>query len=385
MKKYFSYLNTAEKLLSGYAGEIPFAIHAREYFSREKKFGSRDRKWISHLCYCYFRLGHTARTMPVGDRILSGLFLCTSDPNQLLEFIRPEWNERVALSIPEKFIYLRETGLDLRLEEVFPVLPFSDGVEAEPFIASHFKQPDLFIRVRPGFENIVPSKLAAAGIPYKEIPPRSIAIANAVPLQDVILLDKEAVVQDLSSQRTWDLLPGVGKGGKVWDCCAASGGKSFMVKDKLGNLELTVSDIRESVLANLRKRFSVAGLSNYQVVHKDLTLPTGIDSQFVLVIADVPCTGSGTWSRSPEQLYYFQETSLQNFSQLQKKICGNVIPAITPGGYFLYITCSVFRAENEFVIEFLRSNFGLKYIQGGIIAGYREKADTMYGCLLQRS
>jgi 16S rRNA (cytosine967-C5)-methyltransferase len=84
-------------------------------------------------------------------------------------------------------------------------------------------------------------------------------------------------------------------------------------------------------------------------------------------------------------LYYFRESSIHEFNELQRKICRNVIPAIKQGGYFLYITCSVFGVENESVVEFLRSEFGLQYIQGGVIAGYNEKADTMYGCLMQRS
>jgi len=46
----------------------------------------------------------------------------------------------------------------------------------------------------------------------------------------------------------------------VWDCCAASGGKSILAKDVFGNITLTVSDIRKSILHNLRKRFSEAGI-----------------------------------------------------------------------------------------------------------------------------
>jgi 16S rRNA (cytosine967-C5)-methyltransferase len=46
----------------------------------------------------------------------------------------------------------------------------------------------------------------------------------------------------------------------VWDCCAASGGKSILVKDTLNSIQLTVSDIRQSILNNLQQRFAVAGI-----------------------------------------------------------------------------------------------------------------------------
>jgi len=58
MSRYFSYLNSTKGILSAYNGEEPFASFIKKYFAVHKKFGSRDRKQISHLCYCYFRLGN---------------------------------------------------------------------------------------------------------------------------------------------------------------------------------------------------------------------------------------------------------------------------------------------------------------------------------------
>src|ERR1051326_8982023 len=92
-----SYLNSAIQILDEYKGEEPFATFLKKYFSRFAKYGSNDRRQISHLCYCFFRLGKLAPPfLPQGggmeERILIGLFLCSKHPNEMLEQLKPEWN-----------------------------------------------------------------------------------------------------------------------------------------------------------------------------------------------------------------------------------------------------------------------------------------------------
>ena len=172
----------------------------------------------------------------------------------------------------------------------------------------------------------------------------------------------------------------------VWDCCAASGGKSILANDVLGDIQLTVSDVRENILFNLKKRFVAAGINNYKSFIADLTNPKQPVSaeSFDLIIADVPCSGSGTWSRTPEQLYYFEPAKIDEYAKLQKAILKNVINALKPGGYFLYITCSVFKKENEHAIDFLQENFNLKTLKMELLKGYELKADSMFAALLQK-
>ena len=154
--------------------------------------------------------------------------------------------------------------------------------------------------------------------------------------------------------------------------------------DTLGNVELTVSDIRESILSNLKKRFSEAGITNYKSFVANLQSKfTSPKSKFDLVIADVPCTGSGTWSRTPEQLYYFSTDRIGEYVTKQDKITSAVIPYIKPRGYLLYITCSVFRQENEDRVNDLVSRFPLNLIEMQLIKGYDKKADTLFSALLQ--
>jgi 16S rRNA (cytosine967-C5)-methyltransferase len=390
--------------LSAYNGEEPFASFVKKYFARNKKYGSKDRKQISHLCYCYFRLGKSALSVSVEERILLGLFFCSNGPNEVLQQLKPIWNEKVDLSMEEKTFLLTETysllGQGDLMLNVFPwKIELSEGIEHEKFSESFFIQPNLFLRLRSGKQNIVKQKLKNAGIEFHEIKDDCIALSNSVKLDAVLELNKEAVVQDYNSQRVGELLVNIkpqihhceerSKSLKlsVWDCCAASGGKSIMAKDILGDIDLIVSDIRESILVNLKKRFNEAGLKNYKSFVADLAaskvqLPI---SKFGLIICDAPCTGSGTWSRTPEQLYYFDKNEISKYSSLQKQIVSNTIPSLQPGGYFLYITCSVFKKENEEVVDFIKNNFGLEISRMELLKGYDKKADTMFAALLQKS
>jgi 16S rRNA (cytosine967-C5)-methyltransferase len=165
----------------------------------------------------------------------------------------------------------------------------------------------------------------------------------------------------------------------VWDCCAGSGGKSIMLFDLNNNIKLTVSDIRESILANLKKRFGEAGIKKYRSFTTNLTANSQQSTDnYDLIIADIPCTGSGTWSRTPEALTFFNEKEIERFSELQKKILTNIIPSLKKGGHLVYITCSVLKKENEEVADFIQSKFNLKLEQMEVLKGYDKKADTMF-------
>ena len=107
--------------------------------------------------------------------------------------------------------------------------------------------------------------------------------------------------------------------------------------------------------------------------------------QFDLIIADVPCSGSGTWGRTPEQLLYFEKESVSRYASLQKKILSSVSSSIKSGGYLLYITCSVFKKENTEIVEWISSQFPLQLQKQQLIAGYELKADTMFAALFKRS
>jgi len=201
-------------------------------------------------------------------------------------------------------------------------------------------------------------------------------------------LDREVVVQDLSSQqiaRFFDHIQWKENTPRlVWDCCAASGGKSLLALDRIKNIELTVSDIRTSVLANLDKRLMKAGWKNYNKREVDLTQVTPRLLQQQFIICDAPCSGSGTWGRTPENIRFFTEAHIRDFTERQRAIVTHILPLLPTGGYLLYITCSVFREENEEMVSWLLQESGMELVSQEVINGYLLQADTMFGALLRK-
>ena len=384
MTRWENYLSTAEEIVLVYDGEVPLHHFLKGFFKQRPYMGSRDRRWVSQLVYHYYRLGHLWKDeRQVPERILKGTFLCESENNGLLQFFRPEWNEKIELPLKEKLAML---SFDGQVQDIFPFLSLlSEDIDATAFTYSFFVQPNLFIRTRNNKQAAIIQLLQQAAITFTTSGTDTIVLPNSTKT-DTIITDKSWYeIQDLSSQKVGALFhPQAGE--RWWDCCAASGGKSIMVIDKQPGVKLLVSDVRASIIQNLHQRFKEAGIRNYEDVILDLTapaLPAAMSNrQFDQIILDAPCTGSGTWARSPENLYYFNEESIDAYQQLQKRIATNVIPLLKPGGSLIYITCSVFSKENEDVVAFLEATTGLKKQEGGVIVGYEEKADSMFAVRL---
>jgi len=360
-----SYINSAKKILHEYDGSLPFAVWIKQFFKSYKKYGSKDRKEIINLCYSFFRLGNAFSTGSIEERILLGIFLSTGATNFVLNELKPEWNNKLPLSLEEKFEFLN------REEEIFHVFPFADqlssSIDEKMFHKSFLWQPFLYLRLRPGKEDNVINKLQKAGIAFDVIDKNCLALSVSTKVNEVIEIDSEAVVQDLNSQRVLELLPsdfGSQKKPEAWDCCAASGGKSILIYDTFPTVQLTVSDVRESILRNLYSRFKTAGIKNYDSFVTDVSNTNfSLSRKFDLVLCDAPCSGSGTWSRTPEQLHFFKIEKIEYYVQLQKDIAVNASKSVIEKGYFLYITCSVFKKENKEVFEFIQQNTPFKLVR----------------------
>ena len=419
---YNSYVNTADLLLQGYLGMEPFSNYIKKFFSENKRFGSTDRKEISSLCYYYFRLGSGAKPdLPVREKILLGKFICGYSAEGYFELIRrPDWETHIANSLPEK-LYIIKDQFDAG--KLFPFQKELSGfIDPGSYSLSYLEQPKLFLRVRPDKHSLVQQKLRTARIPYFLPSPDCIALNNAVKANDILRTDVEVVIQDLNSQLVFDYLkPGYthihAKSPlvKVWDCCAASGGKSLLLFDILKKrVDFTVSDIRFPILQNLHRRFRHAGIKQYgyflaDLAAKDFKMPdllhihneqdrqpikngakgsgdhAGVPvRKFDIIICDVPCTGSGTWSRTPEQLCFFSAGTIVEFAERQKRIVTNAAPYLAVGGYLIYITCSVFKKENEDVAEQIKDQLKLDLVYMEGLKGYDKKADTMFVAVFRK-
>ena len=388
MSRHHSHTSSAIKIIESYAAAEPFAFHLKKHFAANKKYGSKDRKTIASLCYNYFRLGYLLKNKTTEEKILAALFLGEHKTNALLQALQPGLNDKILLSIDEKLAFL-----NIKASGIFPLVnELGAGLNNDSFYKSYLQQPSLFLRLRRGKGKVVLNKLTEAAIPYTAHRDECIELENATPLDDLIKINKEAVVQDASSQKVFnylDTLPSFANDNKLtaWDCCAASGGKSILLYDKLkANVQLTVSDIRENILFNCKKRLQQAGVNIYKNFVADITkntLPVGEDN-FFIIICDAPCTGSGTWGRNPEQLLYFKKNRIEEYAEKQKLIAQNALQHLKKDGLFFYITCSVFKKENEEVVDYLKEKFHLQLLQMEYIKGYEIKADTMFVAVFTR-
>ncbi|HSZ34285.1 MAG TPA: hypothetical protein VK772_13300 [Puia sp.] len=385
--KFDNQLRHAVRLLANYSGDIPLHSWLKNFFRQNPQMGSRDRKQLSEMAFCYFRLGHSLKNISVEERILTGLFLSNETSEQSLEILRPEWHDQIEKPLEEKLDIIRLTFPDFDPLDIFPWKnSLSKGVNHYKFCLSFLEKPRLFIRSRPGRDSIVTSKLLKHNIdfhdadPKNRLPFKAYSFANGTRLDEILALNKDAVVQDLSSQETaLCLKPIEKKEHEAWDCCAGGGGKSILLADLYPECRLTVSDIRESILKNCILRFKEAEIYPAQLFRADLTDLNDIPRQsYNFIVADLPCTGSGTWSRNPDALFFFDPELIPGYRQRQEKILSNVINRLKPDGILVYITCSVFADENERISSLISNLNNMKLDRQELITGYGQFADSMF-------
>jgi len=385
--KAVNQLKTFQRILDEYPAETPLSKFLPGFYRQNKQMGSTDRRIASRLMYNYFRLGKALADVPPDERLFVAEFLCNTQLNSFLQHFKPEWAVCVGFSIDEKLNMVKATYPDFNLDDVFPWMDkLSADIDKEAFLKSFFVQPDLFIRVTKGFELQVKAALSVADVVFKDEGNGCMSLPNGTRLETVFPNQHWYEVQDLSSQQTaqyfnpqkWD---------SWWDACAASGGKSLLLYDMEPTVKLVVSDIRESILSNLDERFQQAGIRKYQAKLLDLTQnPDSIlhDYAFDGIILDAPCSGSGTWGRTPEMISQFDDHKIAFFQRLQQSIVRNVVKYLKPGKPLIYITCSSFKAENEEVASFMVKELGLKLEERAVLKGYENKADTMFVARLVR-
>ena len=154
--------------------------------------------------------------------------------------------------------------------------------------------------------------------------------------------------QDEASQLIPHLLGPI-RGWRIWDPCAAPGGKTAVLCSKIGESGIVVASDRS------REKTSrlVRTLKSFRplVLVADACVPSPFRAQFDAVVADVPCSGLGTLRRNPEIKWRFCQSDLTLLQKNQLNILDSVSENVRPGGKLLYSTCSTEPEENEQVVE----------------------------------
>lgn len=152
-------------------------------------------------------------------------------------------------------------------------------------------------------------------------------------------------VQDEGSQLA-AALAGAAPGMQVLDYCAGAGGKTLALSAEMDNRgQLFAHDAEKVRLAPIFERIRRSHNRNVQVVSKPAELAP-LTGHMDLVLIDAPCTGSGTWRRRPDAKWRLTERQLDARKGEQQAILDTAQVFVKPGGLLVYITCSVFDAEN---------------------------------------
>ena len=272
-------------------------------------------------------------------------------PDDLPGWVRPLWHEALgpeAASVAEAMRHRAPVWLRVNLARTAPEAAAAalaaEGIQSEP-------APQLAsaLRVLSGERKLAASRAYAEGL---------------------------VELQDLSAQLAADALP-VGPGARVLDYCAGGGGKALALAAREPGARITAHDALPQRMADLPARARRAG-ARIDVT----TRPSG---PFDLVVADVPCSGSGTWRRTPDAKWRLTPGDLEELTALQALILTRVAPMVAPGGHLAYMTCSLLTAENAGqVARFLsgRQEFGLRLQR---LWTPLDASDGFFLALLQRS
>lgn len=182
-------------------------------------------------------------------------------------------------------------------------------------------------------------------------------------------------LQDAASQAVVDALP-LADGMRGLDYCAGGGGKSLAMAAR-ARVRLFAHDSDPRRMRDLPARAKRAGV-------KVEVLPGAPSGLFDLVLADAPCSGSGSWRRAPEGKWALTPQRLQDLRNIQSEILDKASALVQPRGWFAYATCSLLNAENRDQIDAFLARTGKWSLQRELRLTPIDGADGFYLALLQR-
>jgi 16S rRNA (cytosine967-C5)-methyltransferase len=158
---------------------------------------------------------------------------------------------------------------------------------------------------------------------------------------------------------------------RVWDCCAAPGGKTLILALRLGETEVLATDVSARRLAQMQARMRRhVYAERVKCAVADAAEEKNVRGEFDLILCDVPCSGTGTLAGNPEIRHMLKVEELARQADRQKKILRGALKRLAAGGRLVYSTCSLEREECEQVVDEVMAGTGLKRIPvEGFLAG----------------
>lgn len=227
-----------------------------------------------------------------------------------------------------------------------PALEESQAEKAAPIVAAMQSRAPVFLRVNLAKADpaLAISMLAEDGIVARSHPLAATAlevvqgerkISGSRAYQSGII-----ELQDAASQAIASVLP-IAPGMRVLDYCAGGGGKALALAARAPEAAIFAHDIDAGRMRDIPARAARAGA---RIGLRKPGLPGG---PYDLVVVDAPCSGSGTWRRTPEAKWALTPDRLEELTRIQREILSIARTLVAPGGALAYMTCSLLADENE--------------------------------------
>jgi len=168
---------------------------------------------------------------------------------------------------------------------------------------------------------------------------------------------------------------------RVWDCCAAPGGKTLILARRLRTAEVLASDVSVKRLAQTEarlRRYAYAERVGFAVA--DAADAKAVEGRFDLILCDVPCSGTGTLAGNPEIRHRLKVEDLARQAERQAAILEGALKRLAPGGRLVYSTCSLEPEECEQVVEAVGKKAGLRRVSvAGLLGELGEQGILLGG------
>jgi 16S rRNA (cytosine967-C5)-methyltransferase len=150
---------------------------------------------------------------------------------------------------------------------------------------------------------------------------------------------------------------------RVWDCCAAPGGKTLILARRLARAEIIASDVSVKRLSQTEARLRrYAYAERVQLTVADATDARAVEGSFDLILCDAPCSGTGTLAGNPEIRHRLKVEELERQAERQIAILKGALQRLAPGGRLVYSTCSLEPEECERVVEAVVGAGGVRMV-----------------------
>lgn len=333
----------------------PLDLFMSRYFRAHKSLGSSDRAVIAENVYSTVRWwGLNANFLQVKDLKRP---LAESMPAELFALLESRFGHKRAEELAQALVLQAPTTIRANLLKI--------------------TREALLARLQERFD-LRPCLISPAGLVFAKK-------TNFFILPEF----KEGLfeVQDEASQLVADQVMAK-PGDHVLDYCSGSGGKSLAIAPRLqGRGQLYLHDVRRAILSQAKKRLARAGIQNVQMIHHDENKRLKcLKGHMDWVLADVPCTGTGTMRRNPDMKWRFTSMSLQNLIIEQRAIFDEALSFLKPQGRIVYATCSLLPDENEWQKEYFLAHHPLRVVKEPLITFPASGAmDGFYAVVFERT